>query len=197
MAAYEWGCEEAARRRLYLKRFLRADDPSGWPDLLGRIGTQGMGATPRVRRQQDRIARLAGHLDAIRAGCGTAEDWLAAACVVDEMAGDAVPPNDRRVRDLLPPVLDRLPDLGDLAAGFGLTLRAIDRYLANRPTTTEITPSDVPTSQAAEVAGLLKGKSVGKPMVRSPGGDGVNPVAARTLAWCGGRLGRDDSSLVV
>ena len=50
LAAYEWVRETAARHRIYLKRFMRADDladPSRWPDLLARIEALSRERIPR------------------------------------------------------------------------------------------------------------------------------------------------------
>ena len=52
--------ETAARHRIFLKRFLRADDladPAGWPGLLARIEAQA-GSRPQSQRQTMLLDRL-------------------------------------------------------------------------------------------------------------------------------------------
>ena len=72
------------------------------------------------------------HLQGIRDGSATEQDWQAVVDAVEEMIKDGVPPSNREVRDLLLPVVDDLPDRDDLPAGFRLVLREIDRFLAAR-----------------------------------------------------------------
>ena len=136
LAAYEWVRDAAARHRVFIKRYLRADDladPARWPDLLARIEAQG-GGDPQARRHRPRIERLRRHLEAIRRGGDTDRDWQEVVNAVDEMVAEGLPPSSKDLRDLLLPVIDDLPDRDDLPEGFRLVLREIDRYLASRPT---------------------------------------------------------------
>jgi hypothetical protein len=162
LAVYERVREIAARHRIYLKRHMRADDladPSRWPDLRARIEAL-TGGGPQGRRHRSRIVRIRHHLEVIREGHGTDQDWQEVIGAVDEMVGDGVPPSHREVRDLLLPVIDDLPDRGDLPPGFRLVLREIDRSLATTATNPEATSAHEPTAEVKESARLLKGRSV-------------------------------------
>ena len=87
-----------------------------------------------VPQQKSRIERMRQHLQGIRDGNATEQDWQSVVDVVEEMVKDGVPPSNREVRDLLLPVVDDLPVpvVDDLPPGFRLVLRELDRFLATR-----------------------------------------------------------------
>ncbi|HEX8204028.1 MAG TPA: hypothetical protein VF590_26365, partial [Isosphaeraceae bacterium] len=58
------------------------------------------------------------------------------------------------------PVVDALPDLGDLPPGFRVALREIDRYLATRPAPSAPACAHPPAAEVAEAARLLAGRRV-------------------------------------
>lgn len=164
LAVYEWVRDTAARHRLYLKRYMRAEDlaePSGWPDLLARIrreqARQGMvGADSVPGALLDRLrTQLAAHPH----GSGTARDWQAIIKTVDELITAGTPPSYRDIRDLLLPVLDELPDRDDLPSGFRLVLREIDRFLATSTPDPGAKIAHEPTAEVKEAARLLNGRS--------------------------------------
>ncbi|MDR3617716.1 MAG: hypothetical protein P4L85_00055 [Paludisphaera borealis] len=159
--AYERVRDAAARRHLFLKRFLRADDPAdpaGWPGLLARIEAEA-GSGPRSQRQ----ARL---LDRLRSFCApiggepTDVAWRAIFNVVEELIGEGAPPSSREVRELLLPLLDDLPEAEEVPPGSRLVLREIDRYLATRHTPAASATSQGPSASVREAARLLSGRSV-------------------------------------
>lgn len=150
----------AARHRIFLKRFLRADDPADpttWPDLLARIEAQA-GDDPRTHRQ----ATL---LDRLRSLCATAEvesseeTWSSIFDVLEELISEGSPPSSREIRELLLPILDDLPEEEETPTGCRLVLREIDRYLATRSTPEGSSKSSVPTDTIREAARLLSGRS--------------------------------------
>ena len=150
----------AARHRVFLKRFMRADDPAdpaGWPGLLARIETQA-GSRPMSKRQTmllDRLRSLCVKPDGER----TDDSWRAVVAAVEEIVGEGVPPSSREVRDLLLPHVDDLPEGDELPPAFRLVLREIDRYLATR-TPREAATVPEPTAEVRAVARLLSGRSV-------------------------------------
>ena len=72
LAAYEWVREAAARHRIFLKRFLRADDladPEGWPGRLARIEALSGGGA-QSQRQRMLLDRLRSHVLTLGEGGG-------------------------------------------------------------------------------------------------------------------------------
>jgi hypothetical protein len=88
LQVYGWLKATAARHRVYLKRFMRVDDPadpSRWPDLLDRIGDSHVRG--RSRQQGSLIDGLRPHLEHIKEGHGTDQDWQEVIRAVGELGG--------------------------------------------------------------------------------------------------------------
>jgi hypothetical protein len=163
-AVFEWARDLAARHQIYVRRHMRVDDladPANWPDLLTRVRALAEleeNARRRTRPSRPRADRLTDPLARIREGCPAPDDWRSVVEAVDEMVRDGVPPSNRDLRERLLPVIDDLPDLGDLPAGFRHVLREIDHYLAVRPDPTG-SPSAAhePAPEVKATARLLGG----------------------------------------
>ena len=155
----------AARSHVYVKRFMRVDDPADatrWPDLLGRIEKQRdrhgqTGRGPQHESSFDRLRSLCWM--SIREGQATEPDWRAVIEVVEELLGKGVPPSNRELRELLLPAIDEIPELEDMPQGFRLVLREIDRFLATHSGSTRASATPEPTAEVKEAARLLAGKS--------------------------------------
>lgn len=161
IAVYQMVRDAAARHRIFVRRYLRTDDPAdptGWPGLLSRIESAGGGNLSRVLREKlDRIRELA---ETTTRGEGSDDDWQAIVTDVEEAIDEGLPPSNREVRELLSPIVDDLPDRDDLPPGFRMVLREIDRYLATRPAPKSATTREAPPADVREVARLLAGRSV-------------------------------------
>jgi hypothetical protein len=162
LAAYELVKQTAARHRIFLKRFMRADDladPEAWPRLLERIeAVTGGGA--RSRRHETLLERLRGLVRRLDEGERAPEAWQAVVAAVEEVVAEGVPPSSRELRELLLPHLDELPEGEEVPPGFELVLSAVDRYLATRPTTASGAAAEAPSAEIQEAARLLSGRSV-------------------------------------
>jgi hypothetical protein len=157
LAAYEIVRETAARHRIFLKRFLRADDlaaPESWPGLLSRIEAQAGAPSQLYVRLLDRLRPL---VHSPGEGGDADASWRSIIEAVEEAVGEGVPPSSREVRGALLPHIDELPEGIDVPPGFRRVLREIDRYLATRsPTAT--TTTTAPAAEAVEAARLLSGR---------------------------------------
>ncbi len=126
LAVHEWVRTTAAQSRVFLKRFMRADDladPAAWPGLLARIEAAA-GSGPQSESQRAILDDLRLRIEQIRGqGQGKSVDWH----VVIERVGDAlnagVPPSNRELREVLLPVIDDVSDEEDLSPGFRLVVR--------------------------------------------------------------------------
>jgi hypothetical protein len=160
LTVYEAVRESAARHRIFLKRFMRADDladPEGWPNLLARIESRSGGGAPS-QRQQSLFENLRS-LCASKDTGATDASWRAIVSAVEQLVVEGTPPSSREIRDSLLPILDDLPEMEDLPAGFRLVLREIDRYLATRSSGLVEVASTEPTAEVRGAAELLKGRS--------------------------------------
>ena len=162
LEVFEWLKATAARHRIFIKRFMRADepaDPAGWYDLLTRVesmapsGRPGRLASSQVEQVRDRLNRLQ-DVEADE------DDWTALFHVVDDIVAAGTPPSNRELRELLLPVIDELPDRDQLPAGFRLVLREIDRFLATRSAAPTAAAAHEPSAEQKEAASLVRGKSI-------------------------------------
>jgi hypothetical protein len=161
---YEWVRAAAARYRIYLRRYLRADDladPADWPSLLARIEEE-RSSGRRTPLQVAQLERMSHHQASIREGKGTEADWSAIIEAVDALIGAEFPPSSPEIRERLLPIIDEIPDRHDLPRSFRLVLREIDRFLATRslPSATRSEVAHEPAVEVKEAAALLRGKSV-------------------------------------
>jgi hypothetical protein len=156
--AYERVRDAAARHRLFLKRFLRADDPddpTAWPNLLARIEAQA-GADPRTQRQAMLLNRLRAAIEHAEAtDDGT---WRSIFDLLEELIGAGVPPSSREIRELLLPWLDDIPEAVEPPPACQLVFREIDRFLATRPNLEAPATAEAPTESIREAARLLSGR---------------------------------------
>jgi hypothetical protein len=153
--------DAAARHRLFLKRFMRSDDPAdpaGWPALLVKIETQ---AGSHLHSERQTIL-----LDRLRSLCKTASGertdgwWPSILIALEELIGEGMPPSNREIRDLLLPLLDDLPEVQDMPLGPRLVLREIDRFLATRPSPVTPVAFHEQAASVREAARLLSGRSI-------------------------------------
>lgn len=192
LAAYETVREVAARHRVFLKRFLRTDDladPEAWPGLLDRIEALLRGG-PKSQRQRQLLDLLQSYIRKLDEGAGSEESWRSIMAVVEEIVAEGTPPSSPKLRELLLPNVDDLPDGDDLTAGFRLVLREIDRYLATRRSSSVEVTSLEPTADVARAARLLSGRSVvliGG--IRRPQAQGAlrTALGLEELVWIGTR----------
>jgi hypothetical protein len=163
---FEWLKATAARRQVYIKRYMRAGDladSSRWPDVLDRIEV--LDAKCRKSRswspqQEGALNLIRSRLKPIHEGQATEPQWREVIDSVNELVKSGVPPSNRDLRELLLPAVDALPELDDLPEAFRLVLREIDRFLATRrpPADEESVPE--PTAEVLEARRLLQGRSV-------------------------------------
>ncbi len=163
LAIYEWLRATAARHRIFIQRFMRADDlanPSNWPGLFNRIESAA-GNRSQSERQRALLEDLRTRIRHIKnPGEASGQDWNAVVLAAADIVAAGVKPSNRELRDLLLPVIDELPDLEGSPPGFRLVLREVDRYLATRQTPMTAVASYSPTGEVDQAASLLSGHSV-------------------------------------
>jgi hypothetical protein len=165
LQVFDWLKAMAARSHIYVRRFMRVDDPADpvrWTDLLARIERQRdrHGQSGRGPQHEASFVRLRALLGGIRQGQPTDADWRAVIEVVEELLGKGVPPSNREIRELLLPAIDEIPDLDDVPPGFRRVLREIDRFLSTHSGLTRAAAAPEPTAEVKEAARLLAGKSL-------------------------------------
>ena len=164
--AYEWLRGTAQREHIYIKRFMRLDDPadparlSGLSDRIERLDSRFDEGRKQVKQKKSRISRLRYHSRLIRDG-GTGDyDWRKVLEAVSELVDDGVPPSNIEIREALLPILDQVPEFDEVPRGFDLALREADRYLENLPEPAEPPAPPAPIPEVAEVADLVRGRDL-------------------------------------
>ncbi len=160
--AFEWLKSSAARHHVYIKRFMRAGDaadPARWSSLVSRIeATAGGGQLSR--QQALEIEQLRDRLSRMQPAERTDHGWPAVVSTVDQLVRSGVPPSNRELRELLLPLLDSIPERGDVPESLKLVLREIDRFLATRSSDAKTPVAHEPSAEAGEVSRLLRGRCV-------------------------------------
>ncbi len=161
-SVYEWIRSTAAKQRIYLDRYMRADDladPTGWPTLLAHI-EEARSSGHRTPLQTSGLERI-GHLAAsIREHKQGEQAWPALIETVARLVEEGMPPSTRELREALMPIIDDVPDLDNPPPSFQRVLREVDRYLASRPFPVDSLVHHEPAAEVKEVARLLSGRSI-------------------------------------
>jgi hypothetical protein len=149
--AHRWLRMTCTIRQIYIERFMRADDR---PD-------------PRARQQRGKshqadINRIRYHLKPIRNARGDrSNDWQRVIETSARMVEAGEAPSSVVLRELLVPVIDRLPE-GPFPRNFALVLREIDRFLATatRAAPEDETETDGAVEEVRRVAEWLHGRAL-------------------------------------
>lgn len=159
--AFEWVRTTTARHRIYIDRFMRANDPAdpdAWGDLLDRIDAAAAEhALPKpqalaLSRLRDLVVGPEGSTQDVDPG-----DW---GPLVEAVIEAGVAPSNRELRELVLPLLDASPPDEPVPHGLQLVLREIDRFLSQRPAPRDPGARPVATAEVRDAAELLSGRSV-------------------------------------
>jgi hypothetical protein len=162
---FNWLRNTAMENQTFVRRFMRIDDPANpvnWADIQERIDQVDSRIQQDRNQEKERRKLLKQgqyHAKAIQQGKGSEHDWRKIVEVVEKLIAGGIPASNPDLRELLLPIVDDMPDLGDLPSGFQKALGEIDRYLATR-----LPPSGEAAqelgAEVREIAARLKGKSI-------------------------------------
>ena len=166
-ALYDYLRKTAEHHRIYIRRFMRIDDPADplrLPALEQRLKTLAEAVDDRrgkVKNAKRRISQLKYHAGLILQNGGGEPDWRKAAEAVDALVAEGLPPSALEIRQQLLPILDLVPDdLDEYPKGFDLALREADHYRSSLPAPAAEPAEAPPTPAVAEAARLLEGRTV-------------------------------------
>jgi hypothetical protein len=165
-AAYDWLRGVASREQIYIRRYMRIDDPaspSGHPNIQARIEKLDASFQDTLRQgkaQKSLLSKARYHARRVAGDTGDDHDWAKISESVDALIACGEPPSSVEIREILLPILERMPDMGEPSRNLRLVLREIDRYLAARRPAAEPAAPEPPTAEVVEAARLLGGKSV-------------------------------------
>lgn len=163
---YQWLRDTTRENQVYLDRYMRINDPADpkrWEDLRERIGQVEATINEKKRtelRQRKLFGRIKYKAQRIARDPASDEEWAGLVQAVEEYLETGIRPSNPELRDVLLPIVDDLPDLGEVPAGFERALREIDRYLGSvRPEASLARPPS-PSPHIDQAARLLRGRSI-------------------------------------
>lgn len=166
--AYQWLRATAAAEQIYIRRYMRLDDPadpSRMAETAQRIEALDArihDSRQRVKGRKSRISQLRYHAKLIGENKGGDHDWRKLFEAVTDLVEGGTPPSSVEVREALFPVIDKMDSMPEHDAAphaFQLVLREVDRYLASRLSTAELSSGHVPSVEVAQARSLLGGKT--------------------------------------
>lgn len=165
---YSYLRQVGERHHIYIKRFMRLDDPADparLTDLRVRIEEFGerVGRERGLNRDRKKLlSKLRYHARVLHDGGGTESDRRKVVEAAAMLVESGLPPSSPSIRDHVAPILDELAMLDDLPPRFQLVRRELDHYRdLVTPTIREPEPDDeMPIPEVSEVASLLRGRSI-------------------------------------
>ncbi len=163
---FGWLKNLASNRQIFIRRFMRLDDPAEptrWGDLNMRV-MELAGRWDEGRRKVTSRKKVLGRLryklaQVGSAGKDAAAMWTSISDDVEELVKSGMAPSSLDLRELLIDHVEQLPEMAGMSAGFQLTMREIDKYLATSPSRDEDDDSPASDPLFSEVAEMLAGKA--------------------------------------
>ena len=162
---YEWLRITTGAAHIYIPQYMRMADranPKEWSELSDRIqalDTQVEDRQGRHKRYTSALKRARYHqkrlIDDDKGGAD--HDWEVFIDTIDNLVQDGTPPSSIDLRELLLPMVDRLPD-SPLPKNVQRVIREIDRFLATRSGPVVAEEGVEATEDVKQVAEYLNGK---------------------------------------
>ena len=135
--AFHWLRQVTDARRIYVKRHMRLNDladPHDWGGLRERIAGLEDAVRQKVdsrRKVHNQWGRLRYHLQRIPGSRpdDALQDWVKALDALEQLVDFGIQPSSVKLRDILVPFVDDLPDDAEPGPKALLALREVDRYL--------------------------------------------------------------------
>jgi hypothetical protein len=165
--AFHWLRRRTHEDRILVPRFMRLNDPASpaeWMELASRIDDlhfqfESLESQSREHRRLFGKARFHGRkIKRIRVE-DSHDDWRTMLGAIDQLIANGVPPSDRSLREILIPIVDRMPDEAEVPPSAALALREVDRFLSTREGEERYEPpARVLSADVAEATRLMRGR---------------------------------------
>jgi hypothetical protein len=164
---YSYLRQVGERHQIYIKRFMRLDDPADparLPELRQRI-TDFSERLGRERGQsRDRrklLSKLRYHGRILRDGTGSDADRRKVIETTSQLVASGMPPSSPQLREHLDPIFDDLATSAEVPSDFQLVLRELGSFREHvTERCLEAVNDEPPIPEVAEVATLLRGRSI-------------------------------------
>lgn len=163
-----WLRRIAYEEQVYLQRYMRVTDqanPASYAQLQGRI--EELDSDFQAGRQQGKLRqqllqKARYHVKMIERSpdANHTDDWRKVVSALEGLIELGMPPSSVDLRNILLPVLDDLPELGEDHPGFDLVLREIDAYISVNPVQSRTRTEAAPSEDVRQAATLLQGRTI-------------------------------------
>jgi hypothetical protein len=131
---YEWLKSTADRKRMYLERYMRLDDPADLSNIdeirsvLSTIDEQIDGKRQAAKQRKACLGKLAYHANLIRECGETQNDRKSMIEATEELLRLGVAPSNVEIRELLLPIIDQVSEGNDLPKGYSRVLTGVLQF---------------------------------------------------------------------
>jgi hypothetical protein len=169
-AAFRWLSRRTSRDHVYVNRYMRltdAADPGDWHELqqkIEHVRTDREGQARATRLRSSLLGKVRYHAQRVEKAGDDGDiigDWNRINEAVGGLIEGSLPPSNVALRDILLPVVDRIPESFEVGIGLQRVLTATDRFLATRELegSKALRPPE-PSEEVKRVAERLRGKTV-------------------------------------
>jgi hypothetical protein len=169
MLAFLWLKRTAEERQIYIHRHMRLNDEADsfeWDTRLERIRHTIAALHESYKQSHQRgslLDTLAYHATQLKLGQSSdpAYAWRKIVEAADESVETGMAPSSLKIRELLLPILDDMPETIETTRNFYLILRELDGYLAAKEAAEpELEDANAITEEVRRVSRLLQGRAV-------------------------------------
>ncbi|KAA5537984.1 hypothetical protein FYK55_27975 [Roseiconus nitratireducens] len=165
-AAYSWLCQRAAEARLFIERYMRADDqanPEEWHDLLDRISESECKVNEIIKNEKSQrklLNKLSYMLGQLEKQAEPQTQLVAIDRTVSDLIDNGLAPSNIELRGLLLPHLAAISNTKQKSSGLELALREIRRFCERADMPDQCAKPDNLSREVLQVAELLQGRSI-------------------------------------
>ena len=163
---FHWLRQTSSEQQISIPRFMRLDDPAEptqWNDLQERIGQLDSAIEEIRQRDKQRVKTLKKaqyHAQVIGDGRGTEADWKKVIDSVNTLVtAEGMPPSSTELRSMLVPIVNDIPEAGEVPEGFQRVLGEVNRFLATQMPPAQQVVRET-SAEVQRVAELYKGKTM-------------------------------------
>ncbi len=165
---FMWLRRVCYEQQIYMERYMRvsqAANPQDFADLQRRIeeldnAFHELRNQAKQRKQLFSRARYHAKRIGREPNSDHTGDWRKIVDSCEKLIELGIAPSNVELRNILLPIFDDVPDLGEEQVGFQLILREVDAYAALNVPTQGAAPEARPAAEIRQVSALLSGRTV-------------------------------------
>ena len=154
----------AFQQQTFITRHMRVDDPADpanaaeLQERINAIDSEVDELFGSIKQRKARFNKIRYHIPKL--SDTSIHDWNVILEQTALLVEEGMPPSNVELRDLLADLVDDIPEAVEVPTAAQQVLDSIDRYLSERTPSTDARVIEVDSPTVAEVANLLRGKSI-------------------------------------